>query len=202
MNKRSVDSYVRFSAYNESDKQNNPTNYSSNYNDLPPSQVPDPTNNRFANPPPQPLDQEEYKQDPRQGPQQGHQQGPQQGPQGQRHRVKEIESAKLHQLLSDPTYHNNQRGPTKIFAKVYTNWCGPCKMIAPKIQQLSLDHKHGDILFVQIDGEKICEKLKKYINVSAVPVFFTFVAGKQFGDFIVGPDHKKIIERLDEMSNL
>jgi len=193
MNRRSVDSYVRFAAYNESDKQNNPTSYSSNYNDVPTSQVPDPTNNRFANPPPQPLDQDESKQGPQQGPQQG---------QGQRHRVKEIESAKLHQLLSDPTYHNNQRGPTKIFVKVYTNWCGPCKMIAPKIQQLSLDQRYGEILFVQIDGEKICEKLKKYINVSAVPVFFTFVAGKQFGEFIVGPDHKKIIERLDEMTNL
>lgn len=191
MNKRSVDSYVRFSSYNESDKQNNPTNYSSNYNDLPPSQVPDPTNNRFANPPPQPLDQDESKQGI-------------QGGQGQQrnHRVKHIESAKLFQLLSDPSYHKNQRGPTKIFVKVYTSWCGPCKMIAPKIEQLSMENRYGDILFVQLDGEKICENLKKYINISAVPVFFTFVSGKQFGDFIVGPDHKKIVERLNEMSNL
>lgn len=185
MNKRNVDSYVKFSGYNSLEKQNNNTNYSSNYNDLPgPTQVPDPNNTRFSNPPPQPLNPEESKQD------------------LNRHRVREIESGKLHQLINDPNYHNNPRGPTRIFVKVYTDWCGPCKMIAPKIQQLSNDPKYSDILFVQINGEKICEKLKKHINVSAVPVFFTFVAGKQHQDFIVGPDLKKIVQRLDEMASM
>jgi thioredoxin 1 len=180
MNKRSVDSYVKFSGYNSLEKQSNSSNYSSNYTDLP-SQVPD-HNNRFSNPPPQPLNHEDKKEN--------------------YHRLREIESDKLNQLLSDPNYHNNPKGPTKIFVKVYTNWCGPCKMIAPKIQQLSNDPKYSEILFVQINGEKICEKLKRYINVSAVPIFFSFVAGKQYSDFIVGPDIKKITERLDELSRL
>lgn len=184
MNKRSVDSYVRFSGYNSLEKQSNQTNYSSNYNDLPPSQVPDPNNNRFTNPPPQPLDQDDSKSG------------------SSHHRVRNIESDKLYQLINDANFHNNPRGPTKIFVKVYTDWCGPCKTIAPKIEQLSNDPKYGEILFVQLNGEKITENLKRYINVSAVPVFFTFVGGKQFKDFIVGPDHKKIIQRLDEMSNI
>jgi thioredoxin 1 len=181
MSKRSVDSYARFSGYNSVEKQENPTNYSSNYNDLP-SQVPDP-NNRFANPPPQAMDQDGNGQQ-------------------VRHRVREIESEKLFQLLSDTNYRFNSKGPTKIFVKVYTNWCGPCKAISPKIEQLSMNPKYSDILFVQIDGEKITENLKKYINVSAVPIFFAFVAGKQFGEYIVGPDLKKINEKLDEMSNI
>lgn len=178
MSKRSVDSYVRFSSYNSLEKQENPTNYSSNYNDLP-SQVPDP-NNRFANPPPQPLDQQENGQQ-------------------LKHRIREIESEKLFQLLSDPNYRYHKEGPTKIFVKVYTNWCGPCKTIAPKLEQLSANPKYSDILFLQVDGEKITQNLKKYINVSAVPIFFPFVAGQQFGDYVVGPDLKKIVEKLDEM---
>lgn len=182
MNKRSVDSYVRFSGYNSLEKQTNQTNYSSNYNDLPPSQVPDPNNNRFANPPPQPLNPEDESKAP--------------------HRVRHIESDKLHQLINDPNFRQNPRGPTKILVKVYTDWCGPCKAIAPKIEQMSIDPKYSDILFVKLNGEKITENLKRHINVSAVPVFFTFVGGKQYKDFIVGPDHKKILERLDEMANI
>ena len=179
MNKRNADSYVKFSGYNSLEKQN------TNYNDSPtPSQVPDPNNNRFSNPPPQPLNPDEGKQD------------------GARHRVRDIESGKLHQLITDPNYHRNPKGPTKIFVKVHTEWCAPCKTIAPKIQQLSNDPKYGDILFVQINGEKICDKLKKYINVSAVPVFFTFVSGKPYQEFIVGPDLKKIAQRLDELSDI
>jgi len=178
MNKKNIDSYVKFSGYNSIDKQNN-----ANYNDIPtPTQVPDPNNNRFSNPPPKLLNQEESKQD------------------LALHRVRDIESAKLHQLITDPNYHKNPRGPTRIFVKVSTEWCGPCKMIAPKIQHLSNNPKYSDILFVQINGEKICDKLKKYINISAVPVFFTFVEGKQYQDFIVGPDMKKIVLRLDELS--
>ena len=180
MSKRSVDSYARFSGYNSLEKQDNPTNYSSNYNDLP-SQVPDP-NNRFANPPPQPLDQN--------------------NDQSMRHRIREIDSEKLFQLLSDTNYRHNPKGPTKIFVKVYTNWCGPCKVIAPKLEQLSMNPKYSDILFLQVDGEKITENLKKYINVSAVPIFFPFVAGQQFGEYVVGPDIKKISEKLDEMVNI
>ena len=110
MNKRSVDSYVRFSGYNSLEKQTNQTNYSSNYNDLPPSQVPDPNNNRFANPPPQPLNPDDDSKS--------------------HHRVRHIESDKLHQLINDPNFRQNPRGPTKILVKVYTDWCGPCKRMA------------------------------------------------------------------------
>lgn len=174
MNKRNVDSYVKFSGYNSLEKQNN-------YNEFQPSQVPDSNNNRFSNPPPQPLNQEEESKN---------------------HRVRSIESDKLYQLISDTNYHYNPKGPTKIFVKVYTPWCGPCKAIAPKIEQLSNDPKYSDILFVKINGEHITERLKKHINVSAVPIFFTFVSGKQYKEFIIGPDHKKIIERLEELSNM
>jgi thioredoxin 1 len=179
MSKRSVDSYAKFSGYNSNEKQNNQTNYSSNYADLPPSQMPDP-NNRFANVP-QPLPKEEI---------------------AMKHNVREIDSDKLFQLLSDPNFHFNTRGPTKVFVKVYTEWCGPCKTIAPKIEELSVNPLYQDIMFLQLNGERIGENLKKFINISAVPIFFGFVSGRQLGDYVVGPDMKKIVEKLDEMSKV
>ncbi len=182
-NKRSVDSYVRFSGYNSVEKQNNTSNYSSNYNDLPPpSQVPDP-NNRFANAPPQPLNPDENREN-------------------RKHNVRDIESAKLFQLLTNPSYKFNPRGPTKVLVKVHTHWCGPCKAIAPKIEELSNNPRYSDVLFVQLDGEKICENLKKLINVSAVPVFFGYVGGQQLGDYVVGPDLKGVVNKLEEMVNI
>ena len=61
--------------------------------------------------------------------------------------------------------------------------------------------KYFDILFVQINGEKICDQLSKIIKVSAVPVFFGFVGGKKI-DFIPGPDFEKIVSLCKYMSSM
>jgi thiol-disulfide isomerase/thioredoxin len=187
MNKnRSTDAYVKFSGYNSIDKQSNNSNNKNIPSIVYPTQVPD-DNNRFSDKPPQAnpnisLDESENK--------------------NSNHRLFEIVSSKLHQLISDPNFQRNPKGPSKIFVKVYTSWCAPCRMITPKIEELSMNPKYSDILFLKIDGTMICDKLKKYINVSAVPVFFTFFGGKQFDDFVVGPDLKKIVERLEKLSSL
>lgn len=154
----------------------------SKYNGGSDNQAPMAMGDRFQNAPPPSQEQPEQPQD-------------------VQHRVHKLESGRLFQLLSNPTYHYTyENKPCKILVKVYTDWCGPCKTIAPRIKELSNKEEHLDILFVEVDGEKICENLAKYINVSSVPVFFGFVAGQQFGDFIVGPDFPKIKKLCEAMS--
>ena len=118
------------------------------------------------------------------------------------HRVREIESEKLYHLLTNHSYHfTPQNKPMKIFVKVYTDWCKPCRQISPRINELSMNPEFSDILFVQINGEKICDQLSKIIKVSAVPVFFGFVGGKKI-DFIPGPDFEKIVSLCKYMSSM
>jgi len=129
-------------------------------------------------------------------------QQPQQPQNQQHHRVREIESDKLYELLTNPNYHFTPQGkPFKILLKVYTNWCKPCQIIAPHIEKLSMDQEFSDVLFVQLDGEKISEKLSQIVKVSAVPVFFGFAAGKSI-DFIPGPDLGKIVELCRRLNNI
>ena len=206
MSKRSVDMYVKFSKYNGGNGGNGGNENSNSMQDSnPPSDPNFVPNDRFNNAPPplpQQYQQPPQQQPPQQPPQQAPQQAPQQPPQHQPHRVKEFDSEKLFNLLSNQKYHYSERGPMKIMVKVYTDWCGPCKSIAPKIKELSMNPNYNDILFVSINGERISENLKRYINVSSVPVFFGFVAGKQFGDYIVGPDLKKIVQLCNSMINV
>lgn len=172
MSKRSVDSYVKFSNYNGGDAPSQ-QNVAGGID----------MSDRFQNAPPQ--TQNDIP------------------PQESGHRVHKLESDRLFHLLSNPSYHYTiEEKPCKILVKVYTDWCGPCKTISPKIKELSNDPNHLDILFVEVDGEKICENLSRYINVSSVPVFFGFVAGKQYKDFIVGPDFPKIKKMCEEMSSI
>jgi len=184
---RNVDVYVKFSKYNTGNVnsngslQENKEEPSAQMQIEPQSNSNNNINNdRFNNGPPPQMQQQ-----------------PQQP-----HRVIEFDSEKLYNLLSNQSYHYNERGPTKILVKVYTDWCGPCKSVAPKVKELSMNPNYNDILFVSLNGEKISERLKKYINVSAVPVFFGFVAGKQYGDYIVGPDMKKVTQLCNSMSQI
>jgi thioredoxin 1 len=119
-------------------------------------------------------------------------------PHADQSRVNHIDPDKLYDLLMNPQYHyvESQKQPLRILIKVYTDWCKPCKIIAPEIKKLSLDPNYANILFVEIDGEKLTqhEKLASVLRCSSVPTFFTFKGGKQVG-FMTGI-------KLDEIVNL
>jgi thiol-disulfide isomerase/thioredoxin len=187
--------YASFANYNNNNNNNN-TDLGSNYKKMGPEEPVKPLNGGIRpqdkNPP-----QPEVQPDPKL------QMNPQHTQHHPNHRVREIKSEKLFELLSTPMYHfTPQETPLKILVKVYTDWCKPCQQVAPAIEELSVSPEFSDILFVQLNGEKICENLKTMINVSAVPVFFGFVAGRKIGDFIAGPDVGKVVDlcrRMNEM---
>jgi thioredoxin 1 len=118
------------------------------------------------------------------------------------HRVHDIESDRMFELLTNHNYHftPNQK-PMKIVCKVYTDWCKPCRDIAPFYEKLSADPEFSDILFVQLDGEKIEDNLAKIVKIGAVPVFIGFVGGKQV-EFIPGPDREKVYSLCKQLSRI
>ncbi|KAJ4851280.1 hypothetical protein Tsubulata_050299 [Turnera subulata] len=43
----------------------------------------------------------------------------------------------------------NSAGDKTVVLDMYTQWCGPCKVIAPKFQELSA--KYDDVVFLKLD---------------------------------------------------
>lgn len=169
MSRSKYDGYAKYSTYN-----NNSSNVNVNVD----------TTSRFANAPPPPMAIETFEpkqSSPLPPP-------PQQPQPDEPSRVNYVDPNKLYDLLMNPQYHyvQNQQ-PLKIFIKVFTDWCKPCKLVASDIKKLSLDPQYSNILFVEIDGDKLTqhEKLASVLRVSSVPSFFTFMGGKQVG-FMTG----------------
>ncbi|XP_008787736.1 thioredoxin F, chloroplastic-like [Phoenix dactylifera] len=60
-------------------------------------------------------------------------------------------------------------GSKIVVLDMYTQWCGPCKVIAPKFQELS--EKHLDVVFLRLDCNQENRPLAKELGIRVVPTF-------------------------------
>ncbi|KAL5711668.1 hypothetical protein ACHQM5_013929 [Ranunculus cassubicifolius] len=67
-------------------------------------------------------------------------------------------------------------GDKVVVLDMYTQWCGPCKVMAPKYQLLS--EKHLDVVFMKLDCNKENKALAKELGIRVVPTFKILKDGK------------------------
>ncbi|CAA6669853.1 unnamed protein product [Spirodela intermedia] len=75
-------------------------------------------------------------------------------------------------------------------------WCGPCKFLAPVVNQLSKMYPPCVTYKIDIDMEGMQSKLSE-LGISAVPTLNFFNGGKKVAT-VVGADVKKIKDIMDE----
>ena len=68
-----------------------------------------------------------------------------------------------------------------VFVDFYAEWCGPCKMTSPIIEELSQEMK--GLSFVQIDVDQNQDLATKY-SVFSIPTFMIFKNGAVVSQFV------------------
>ncbi len=76
----------------------------------------------------------------------------------------------------------------------FATWCGPCKRIAPFIDELS--DKYENVIFVKGDVEKI-EELSEEFNVNSMPTFI-FIKDLTVIDKLEGASQSKLIKLVEK----
>lgn len=163
MSSRRESPYAQFNSYNKIEQQ----------------QKPEPVREKF-----QPNQQQPHPQ---------HQQ-----PSHPQSRFKLVESsAHLHEVLTNGVNNfrasfqakNTQPPPFKIFLKLYTDWCGPCKNIAPILDEISMYEQHRDVIFLMFNADLMIKGQDAYskalvsmLKIGAVPAFFAIVDGLIIGN--------------------
>lgn len=69
-----------------------------------------------------------------------------------------------------------------VFVDFYADWCGPCKMTSPIIDELSEDDKYKDVKFVKVNVDEN-QELAGSFNVFSIPTFISFNKGEVVGQF-------------------
>lgn len=78
----------------------------------------------------------------------------------------------------------------------FATWCGPCKVVAPKFEEMS--KVYPNITFLKVDVDESAELAEKY-DIRAMPTF-VFLRDGQTIHKIEGADIKGIGQALEVMS--
>ncbi|MCP4756099.1 MAG: thioredoxin [Proteobacteria bacterium] len=82
-----------------------------------------------------------------------------------------------------------------VLVDFYADWCGPCKMIAPVLEEYSEKYQ-GKVKIAKIDVDQNVQTASKF-GVRSIPTLILFDNGQQ-KETIIGADPLKIQDVLEQ----
>lgn len=99
--------------------------------------------------------------------------------------------------LTNEEFEKNVKSSDKlVFVDFYADWCGPCRMMAPIVEEISEEVEGVDFYKVNCDDEQ--ELASKY-EVMTIPTLLILKKGEQIKEFIGVTDKEEIIEELNSL---
>ncbi len=83
---------------------------------------------------------------------------------------------------------------TPVLVDFWAEWCGPCKMIAPFVDQIAEEYV-GTMKVGKLDADQYPEVLQS-LGIMGIPTLILFKDGKQAARITGFQDKKKILAQL------
>ena len=84
-------------------------------------------------------------------------------------------------------------GP-RVLVDFWASWCGPCKMMKPRIEKFANDNPDIKVIFCNVDEES---DIAKEYNIRSIPTLMYFEDGEIKGKKIGNVDDKQIKELVN-----
>jgi len=81
------------------------------------------------------------------------------------------------QVSTDQDFNDLLKSNDKVVVKYFANWCGSCKLFAPKYRRLSDDDRFEGVTFLDVNAEENPEA-RKMAGVDNLPFFAVFKNGE------------------------
>ncbi|XP_022906157.1 thioredoxin-2-like [Onthophagus taurus] len=85
-------------------------------------------------------------------------------------------------------------GDSLVVVDFFATWCGPCKMIAPKLEELAKEN--SNILVLKVDVDE-CEDIAMEYNITSMPTFI-FIKSKKVVQQFSGANYDKLKQMIVE----
>lgn len=86
------------------------------------------------------------------------------------------------------------KAENKVLVDFYADWCGPCKMLAPIVEEVASEHDDLKVVRINVDNE---ERIAMDYQIMSIPTLVLIKDGKEV-DRVVGAVQKKVIETMIE----
>lgn len=94
--------------------------------------------------------------------------------------------------MTDATFKEMIQNHPLVVVDCWAPWCGPCRMVAPIIEELSRDYA-GKILFGKLNVDENREVSTQY-DIMSIPTLLVFKKGKLV-DTIIGAMPRQTLEQ-------
>ncbi|CAK3930882.1 Thioredoxin [Lecanosticta acicola] len=85
-------------------------------------------------------------------------------------------------VLSNKKDFDEALGQDKLMVvDFYATWCGPCKIIAPKVVEMS--DRYPDARFFKVDVDELPDVAQEW-SVRAMPTFMLFKSGEKLQEVV------------------
>ncbi len=95
-------------------------------------------------------------------------------------------------INSTNEYDSLLKDNQSVFVDFYADWCGPCKMVGPLVEELSNEMK--DVKFVKVNVDNLPDVAQRY-GIMSIPTLLAFKNGELVGN-IVGFQPKEALAQL------
>lgn len=95
--------------------------------------------------------------------------------------------------LTKDSYHNEVMETEKVVViDFWATWCGPCKMMAPVIEEVAKDYTDVKVCKVNVDEEPELSNAFKIVSIPTIVV----IKNGEIIDSVVGYRPKEDIEKI------
>lgn len=96
--------------------------------------------------------------------------------------------------LTDETFTRTiSESDVPVLVDFYADWCGPCKIMAPYIDELAHEQQ-GRVLVAKLDTDR-SQRTASGFNIRGIPTTIVFRGGKEVGR-LTGAAPKRALEEL------
>lgn len=102
------------------------------------------------------------------------------------------------EITTDDFADEVEMAETPVLVDFWAEWCGPCKQLAPRIEELAEEYD-GEMKFVKVDVDEN-QELAGQFGIRSIPTLLIFKEGDKVEQIVGSVPKERIREEIEKVT--